>query len=1671
MSARTEPRDSGGPFQGLPDELRSLFWKLRNWSFAALRADSDAMLASIVSKTMPKWWNLDFGDFVPAYQYGSGCLWDEWQRGDNAYFVNNKLPEPKTTTQKLYIYMLAAIALIFLALLVLVELSFLVLGVYYSTVVWICLVFGPFFGPYVIPLGLGLWFYLYFLLTFWLEKIPNQLFYWLDLLRGEAGQTGLANPFSDSIKYIFCLVFGDQHWHQRYMRWEKSLGKVQEKWTAFRVTGWHKKCFAFVYVAWWLRLTYRFLQRFVTLGYWVMMSFITFFMVVIQLNWTPLNTFCVAYQLVKVVFWIHKLAFAIAWIVIHCVKLCFIRRRRSVGAAEGDTIWLDLSPLKWAMLWFKIVRVNVVVKLLRFLKRIGFLVVVYSAKADDFKLRAVLTQGAMDLTQYINELDPPQFIRNFRLKRDQQLIDDTFDILREIGYPIEPDVKTQEPVMFDTAMRYSDWVASGTNFVTGLNPLKIFKGLEFNQVRDLAVPYKWSDEYINIQNELEATSRYFQDVDVSIPNFELAVDATWDMVKDIFKGSRITPFYMIYRNWKKNYNVGPFATSQKRPRNNLGFHVKMKRREDIGRFRNTRSYLKYWEDLYRNFPRMASFANVFYKSEALPPKKWSIGRVRTVVASYLPQYLWQMVFSFEPNHRLRPLKTPIKVGLPLTGFWLTQLFERHLHFKHHYAGDMSNFDSSISGNVMKAIKAIRAKGFENHRQVEMIRTMIDLNYDTIQNILLMTPSTGNLYKKGSGLTTGHASTSMDNSLTTVFLYMAAWVTLTGRTAADFKYFNELSCYGDDHLLSIHELAPRNWTFENVRKLMKTWGVDMRDEVEWLTKVDLKTGQKINIRPRKSTDLYALPFLSKYCRKPTAEDVADWKEAFGNTETPKVIVYHDPIGLLGKAAAGSKQKNVDYRLTRLHSYLQMSAFNRPTYDAIRKMAETVIRKYPKVPARLKKLPSFSEVNRKFMDPNTKLKDADGSDEEGDDASLSDLKDGVIVYGQMSVLDYLHNYLSVVPDVLNPSIQRIGYSVVTHKLIQPMLEWPKELIRCSNKPVTQGHFEKLIEQTPYKFLVNHSMPTLVTNEATLLVRHWLFLWLRRDDSALNLLGMLDKLLVKLSNLQFIINGKVSTKVTSFNFPVWNTLVLLMLNFVRLPDVHFEIDDDSWFSLPGLIMGTVLPDLSFYLNKVSAIVIAKIWHSVPPNFRELNFLTKPLKQGSWHYIMAGTGTGKSTSLIQFLDLYGPATWEKIIVVEPRSKVVTGLVGYMQGLGLNCSGATTGLKLDARTRVWYVTAQECFLHTDWLSEKNLIVIDEAHLDEEVYTLLFKYLKKKTNCTTFLLSATPREDQRVLVDSFTEVAIPKVYDTVQVDYPGHEIEVSIKRDSGRYWLLVYLNQVQNIMLTNRGFGRYLIFVNDKSDIDFFLTNLPGKGAGLSSSLELDNTVEYDYIVTTAVADVAITIPGVTHVITPNFKRSIEASGPLTTSPVYIPLDEGTIRQRKGRTGRTNNGWFYLLKFKFLEPNIIVEPTEKSHPMLIANWVLQGLPLEVLADVTPEVFDFRGPKGSGPVNRKLIQDMENAIREQNLVMEVLDKDLTTEDPSNTPIRVILKGDKTGMRKTMPIRSLRSHNMDDPPALYGYKIDLSNQLNGLMLFIANQFKMFGQGTNSAMWVNPQNLKPV
>jgi superfamily II DNA/RNA helicase len=111
------------------------------------------------------------------------------------------------------------------------------------------------------------------------------------------------------------------------------------------------------------------------------------------------------------------------------------------------------------------------------------------------------------------------------------------------------------------------------------------------------------------------------------------------------------------------------------------------------------------------------------------------------------------------------------------------------------------------------------------------------------------------------------------------------------------------------------------------------------------------------------------------------------------------------------------------------------------------------------------------------------------------------------------------------------------------------------------------------------------------------------------------------------------------------------------------------------------------------------------------------------------------------------------------------------------------------------------------------------------------------------------------------------------------------------------------------------------------------------------------FIVTTAVADVGITVPDVDVVISPNFIRVIKKSPDRRTLiPTFANLDPSRLLQRKGRTGRTNNGKFVLVNFTHEFGPHTISPLDH-----LEEWLQAGLPIKTfLAAMTEEGYAALG---------------------------------------------------------------------------------------------------------------------
>jgi len=1055
---------------------------------------------------------------------------------------------------------------------------------------------------------------------------------------------------------------------------------------------------------------------------------------------------------------------------------------------------------------------------------------------------SVFKDFIMHSVNFIDSLRLPAYIRTgFRLEPTIQALQESKDLLASLGWPVTVNLKEPNLDASENTRDYLDWLISGTDFATGVRNLTEKIDNDLIHLKAHAEVYRRTESYATVENELEATSRYFVRPRYEYPT--LPEDEVWDVVKDIFRNSRLTPFWYIIKQWEKKYALGFWMVDENGRKFKRSKFIK-----EVGypKFKAMWAQLFYWA------PAIAPVSHISVKGEALPEKKWAAGKVRSITGTPLSSYVSSTIWNYFPNHMFAWETTPIKIGMPLNGYWLSKVFARHSKFEHHCEGDMTAFDSTVQGPVIDLIRAVRKRGYDLHKDKDAIGDLIDICYKQLDSQANGFTSTGNIYDKGSGLSTGHSSTSMDNSVALVILYLMAWKELTGLTSREFRCFNELSNFGDDHILSYSAVRPLGWTVKNIEKTMAKWGVINRISTKPITE---------------------LTFLSKHCRRPTLSE----REEFIGTgvSCPEFIIVHDRAKLLGKIVAPILNLQSSYRLKRALSYLSLTAHHRSLYDDI--VASILESKTlsAELEASGKKIPSYNTILKQWYSTRVPKQVAEVEEEisgpEGDSSNL-------VIYGSTTLLDDLLNALSMVPDFVNPQMFNLGYMNVLQRRLGQSVKWPLVLLTKSNQAVTIGALASTIQRSAYRFLDSSGqfgvLPEI--NTSTLLVRHWLFLLYCRWAPFNTGGNMFSFVANKLANLNFVINGHLMDNVVPFNLAIDKLVVVAVLDYIVVPD---------WISSVSAVR---LPDIALMLDLAFNKAMSMIWSSVPSNYNEVGHIIRNSANHSKLLVSAPTGTGKSTSLIAYLAQVFGGDYTKIIVIEPRTLLVHGLVMYMNlNFGPMYSGSTTGLQLDERAKVWYMTPESLFARNFKVPEGSLLVLDEAHLQENSYALLLN-LGSKLFLKTVCVTATPNSTLINWCDLHTSVPIASLWDRRDTNNLLGSAVMSLA--SKEY--MASMSELVRLWPPNK---RLLVVVDSPFHAEKLAGICPHRSQCLSS--EHSPVIDRSAICYfgTSVVDVGVTIPDLDQIHFPNWVFLGKEKG-------HMALDDITEKQRRGRVGRTRNG-------------------------------------------------------------------------------------------------------------------------------------------------------------------------
>lgn len=1092
-------------------------------------------------------------------------------------------------------------------------------------------------------------------------------------------------------------------------------------------------------------------------------------------------------------------------------------------------------------------------------------------------------QGAL----FVSDLGLPSFVRRrFNPEVTTRALEQSMDLMKELGWPINVTVQSPEPIDGFSMSTFKEWVLCGTDLRTGIHNCKTYVDRDLSHIKS-ALLYRRTEEYASELNEITATSRYFKRPDYEFPELELA--DVWLVVGDIFRQSKLTPFNYIISKWEKKYALGAFMRDPSRP------WSKYSRKKFITYLGGYAPFKALWARTFYYATQILPVSAVSVKGEALPEKKWLNDKVRTVVGSPITQYILSTIWNYGPNHRFAWESTPIKIGMPLNGYWMTSVWARHARCQVHVQGDFSEFDSTVSGNVIDMIKAVRKKGFEFHRDRERIAELIDANYFQVSNQLLNTTSNGNVYKKGTGLTTGHSSTSMDNSLACVILYLMAWKDITGLSAKEFVHFNELSCFGDDHVLSFLATKPAIWTPTNIYKTMLKWGLTNNLEVMKLDDIE---------------------FLSKKGRKASVPEVS-WLKSLG-LDNVRFLVWHNKEKLLGKLTAKVKNIQPSYRVVRLLSYLSLTAHHQDVYDGIVHAITSSRAMMAMVKSNKLIIPSYEKVVRDWYSPSAPPK-IPGDLVDEDEEFLNGQR--IVEYGSTNALDSVIGALSMLPDLLSPVLFNYGYAKALQVFLLPRLSWVVDFMAAANKTSAVGALQYQLSKTPYRWV---EVPLFVpgssfANKSSMLARHWLYMLYMSRRPTMKTGAYLNMVINRIGILQFIINGKLFNEQKDSVFSLDQVLVCALLSFVDIPD---------WFASLDVLQ---LPDLQLAVDLITHFVLVTIWASVPPNFRELTQSLRTIDGKLGHLaVSAPTATGKSTAMIMHIYNTIGHKYRKIIVIEPRSALVVGLTEYMsESFGMSCSGATSGIVLDKSKKVYYMTAQSLMAHSELLEPSNFFVLDEAHIDEEFYILTRKLLTK-LKLPRLFVSATLTDSVRKQAWREVDIPMAAIWSVTSL-HESYDLS-SMKPGNVADFLIKAAVETANSLGANE---KAIFFLPMKVHCDRAVELCRKNSAAIHSGVGVPKKFDSDVYFVTDIVDVGITIPGLTYVWTSSVGKMHNG---------FFKITDAQIGQRRGRTGRTNNGVFKLVNI-----NVGYTPPKESNLIdktTMRNMIMDSLPIEIAA-----VFD------------------------------------------------------------------------------------------------------------------------
>jgi len=1122
---------------------------------------------------------------------------------------------------------------------------------------------------------------------------------------------------------------------------------------------------------------------------------------------------------------------------------------------------------------------------------------------------ALTRKAVLRIVLALDDIALPEIIQRAYEPPTLDSIRSTYAFLKDCGFPVDEsfiaslDAPNQSPYLAEWGS-FREWLLGTTNNRLGFRPVPVqypewLKDKEFFP----DIPgYIHSTTFTGVIEEIKSLAGYWTGNDKisDIPEFDDVVDGAWEGVKRQYQHSRLASFDEIYKAWVKKYNMGFGFIKQKK-----GGRLYQLARSTVidlmgGRANFKRAInrvVKYSQSLHLPAP-------VFTKWETLKHSKAIQRAVRTVVGSAFTHDFTTKIFNFKPNHNYQYWETPMKVGMPIMGRAFNRLWCSFTGHQHVRAGDMKNFDRSLPPVMLKMVAEIRKRGYTLHKDYHKICQLIDVSYRQLLQQPMGFKNFGDLATKAQGFSTGHSSTTPDNSMSLLLAYLYAWVRVTGLRAREFYNFNTLANFGDDHLLGYDSVF--GWSFEAAQNAMAELGIIMRDEAPGEDSLPY-IGQRLPPGVNSFADL-TMGFLGKKPLPMTAEVKHEIEAAFRNKglEPPPLTfaTIHDKKRLLGKVKGQTlRSKTPEQIYESLLSYLYLSAHHRDengqldVYPAIYAAARDVYLKNKlrwiregRKDLLKKKPPTYHEVIRAwYAEKPDKTIDYLTEDFKQDDDDRE-----IVVLSTPDTLGIFVRWISDLPTLLSPRYSNTRWADWLQHKLHESLSWPLSFMAYANGTPNDLESSRLsMSRTPYAFLRS---PSITIEHGTpfgsLILRHWVFMAYTRffnprrgnTFSILDLVRVLDYGFI---NLLFMITGRVTEIVVELDLHVLDTILIYLLSYLHSP-IDIPIFSLNLWS-PSYAFGVFITWVIAILSPSGSI------DAQPFDENVRNLVINPKKRFT---LDAPTGVGKSTRLVLRASRISK---RRVVVIVPRHFVAVSVGTYMQGAfpfaGVGIS--TEGHTFAETDRIVYCTVQSLFANPKLRSPSNLFILDESHINEEHYIVARNFFNANQQYAVLAMSGTPTPDLRWPILQLPAVS---AFSVIQLEYETKDLST-------------YIDQAARFINGRSRFEKALIFI-PSIKMAYRLQNLVRARSAVISSQDRNPDQTASVFISTSVTDAGVTLPDLDFVLSPDVDvtvTSVETADGTKTRAYYFKLSKETIRQRKGRTGRTSDGIFILYRLSDVE--------------------------------------------------------------------------------------------------------------------------------------------------------------